>query len=336
MEDTVVYRLKDRNKLGSWTIKDGVAERNGLQERIHYRPGAKSIYDSDNEKNPIKPVWVTFTHNNDPNDPACELTVPKANGLLIKFLETHWFYRKEYERFSKEDVYKLNEEKYSKIEKALGLINEADFHKHRAICMSILGMDYFNASDIKCAADMKEKAVRNPDAVIQAFEDENYESKYIVSLAFCRGFIKTNPTSTAVIWEDGGKIINVAPGESPVEKLAEYVRQNGKDSVLLLQTIGEKLETDMPENNIHASLYTQDDINERDREIAELRAQLAEKVNAEPKKQNPTADNPEGLHPTELLEVVTQKYKEKFNKNVPANKKNDVDWISNKLKEEFD
>lgn len=339
MENTVTYRLKNKRTIGSWTLKDGVAENNGFQERIHYRPGAKSIFDSENEKSPIKPAWVTFKYNNNPNDPACELIVPKSDRLLIKFLEAHRFYGKEYVRYSKEDTFKETEKKYSLVERALTLIREPDVDKLRAIAMTIYGMRFIDADKTECNAQLKEAAVKEPFKVIQAFDDENFESKNIVALAFSRRVIKMNANHTAIIWSNSDqKIINVAPGDSPIEKLAAFVRQSTQESVLLMRKIEEGLKEDMPENFIHDGLFTLEDVKERDAEIAELKkalaekeALLAQKIDEESKKL--VEELPEDIHPVDSLPLLTEKYVEKFGKEVPVSMKNNTDWIKKKLKE---
>ena len=318
MTNTVTYRLIDKKYLGSWSFKDGAAMRNGNLESTHYRPGTTSIFDIDNKDTNVAPQWVTFTHNESEDDPACEIIVPKANQLLINFLESHAFYNTVYKKHDPEEVYRLKEENYDQIQKALELITDSDQMKTKATAISLFGLNYFNATTTKCAADLKEQAIKNPSMIINQFNDERHESKFIVSLAYCNGIIRTNETATAIVWSDGGgKIISVAPGENPIDKLSNFIFTESKEAKTLLQEIGARMD------NKEIVIKDNHDPEKEalKRELAELKAQLIIK------------QEEEGAVDEELKRV-TEAFVQKFNKTVPVNKKNDLEWIKLKLQEE--
>lgn len=344
----IKYRLIKNKTATSWSIKTGAAKRNGKLESIHYRPGATSIFDSDNRDNPIKPEWVTFKSNGDANDPACELVVPKSNELLIEFLESLYYYGKVYERYDPDKEYAKKGEKFNDIQKALALVSDSDQVKTKAMALSIFGFQYFTATHFKCEHDLKAEAVENPQLIINAFQEEDYESRFIASLAFCHGIIKTNDTHTAVVWEDGGPIITVSPGENPITKLTEYISSGNKGAENIIQEIGVRVEK---KNEFKET--SSKEIEDRNKFLEQKVKQLEEllldnqknsgnttlideeKKSTEPKEENPTTspDNntsEKDEEPVSELELVREEYVKVIGK-IPPNMRNNIEWMKARI-----
>jgi hypothetical protein len=336
MGNSITYRLIDNTKAASWSIKDGMKNRNGKLESIHYRPGATSIFDSDNKENPVQPAWVSFKYNENALDPACELVVDKSDTLLIEFVESLWYFKKVYDRYDPERVNELNAEKFDQIEEALKLVSESDETKIKAMALVILGFGYFTASPAKCKADLKSKAIQDSQTVIAEFNKEDYQSRYIASLAYCQGVIKSSETNTAVIWSDGnGQILSVAPGESPIEKLAKFIQDGSKESQTLLQEIGNRMDSleakkaPVIDNEAVAQILKENE--EMRKKLAQLEAQKATNSTVESKQEatSQTEVDPEA----EMLKAARAEYVELFKKNVPPNMQKNLEWITSKIEE---
>lgn len=327
---SVTFRLITGKKDGTYTLKRGMGLKEGVMRNISYRPGAKSIYDEDNEKNAVKPEAVVFRYNDILNDPAVQIIVPATNKTLLDFLRTHELYGRHYIEYDADKEAAKDLTLYDDKERAFELVRESDDIKSQAKAMVLFGISVFNESINVIKKKLKETADKNPRAVIKAFEAEDYTGKYLAGLAFCSGIIKTNLTHTAVIWNDAsqGVIIPVAKGENGIDKLGELLSMKTDQSETLLQEFQARLDKAGAKEANGMTLTEgvvaekQKALDEKDAEIEALKKQLAEakKATAEPV-------NYSGLS----LEEATELYKEQKGKDVPPAQTKNREWIISKL-----
>lgn len=368
MGKTVIFRLIDKTS-HSWSIKDGTAMKDGTLKNTHYRPGVTSIFDEDNEKSAVQPQWVTLSYNNNPSDPACEIVVPEENKLLITFLKSLYHFGKVYKIHDAKGNAELKAANFDKISEALTLVDESDDLKRKAMAVAILGFDYFDKDPSFIKADLKEKAVKEATKIIEAFNAPDYQSKFLVSLAYVNGIVKNNDTNTAVVWANGeGLIISVAVGDNPINKMTELLGSGSAQAETLLQELGvrvnksDKGETKNNDVDNGKELAAKDlELSEKDKQIEELKKQLAAKN--EPKQETPAAnvtagsDNPGGSATEEVtddkktieekvegnqnakveaptLEELQEEYLSlSGSKMLPPNQKNDAVWLLKKINE---
>lgn len=314
---STTFRLINGKTRGTFSVRGGVAKKDGILKTINYYPGSESIFDEDNRKNGIKPRTVVFKCNNNKADLAVEIAVKDGEKNLIDYLKARKDFGVIYDIHDVKAASRKNVERYNLIQKALQLVDESDETKVKAMAAAILGFEYVNYSTLFAAEGLKAKAMEKPNVVIAEFESPDYESKYIASLSFVKNILKPNATHTAVIWADTeGKIVNVAPGEDPLSKLIEFIRNGGKQAEALLQEIGSRIE--LPE---------QREVSPKDIEIGQLKAEIERLKSA-------IKDSPAKVDENEELSTAKNMYEEKFGTKVPNNKKNDLDWIKEKLSEE--
>lgn len=352
MKNTVTFRLINGKKQGSYSLKGGMAkDHEGVMKNINYYPGSGSIFDEDNRDTAISPEIVTFKCNNNVSDLAVELIVDKSNKTLIDYLKARKEFGRIYDVYDKEGVSLKKVESYDLIQRALELVSESDDFKAEAVGLAILGFEHYGRPVIMIKAELKEMAIQRPESIISAFEDEAYESRFIASLAFSKKIIKSDITRSSVQWADTeSKIINVAPGENPIEKLSQFIRLGSSESNTLLQEIGRRLKLDQGNRDLmplSGSDKKEDPEKEAMRKrIEALEAQLSQaesKSNeAEPEEKEEFLDLDLGLgeesdSEAESEEVkisdAQERYFVKFGKEVPNNMKNNLGWILSRLSE---
>lgn len=334
MKNTTTFRLKGRKKAGSYILSRGMAKDGGVLKAISYRPGASSIYDEDNLKSVARRKSVVFKYNERVHDPAVEITVPHSNGMLIKFLTSHQDFGKVYEVYDEDQVNQNKVDQFEKIEKALAYIGEGGDNEVKATAMTIFGLDYFVRSISKCTIALKDKAMKEPQDIIAAFEAPNFHNKYMVSLMFCSGVIKNNDSHTAIQWADtNGTILTIATGENGIDKLTEFISRGSDQGLVLLQEFQSRfdlLQKKKAAANIDVEAV-QEQLSEKDREIAELKRALAAKdkkeLPADEDKDMPPVNKYEGL----TLEEAKELYKEQKGEDVPTAKATKLTWIISQL-----
>lgn len=319
-----VYRLKKKTPL-SWTLKQKnvrIAKEGEGLKFINYYPGGSSIYTDDNKDR--EPATIEFEKNDLTG--FTEIQVDDANILLNNYLKAHPWYGKMYEVFSPEIAAQRKNEDFDKKEKALALLKESDDLKIQAKALAILGNKAYGWSPVRCMSELRDTAWSNPDVILEKFNDPQYHSLYIASLAMIKGIVKSNPGQTAVVWnnEDAGVIVHVATGEEPIKKLSALLAETTERSRVLLQEISQKVD----EKTKAVSIQKDD---EKDREIAELKRQLAEatkKYSGETVEKKEVSDKP---YEEMELEELQAAYEAKFEKNLSFKYANDRDWILGKL-----
>lgn len=338
----VIFRLNLQGKTPStWAIPQSnvmAPKDNKGNKFIDYYPGQDSCFveDIQAKNKDLRPSKVPLFEYN-VSSKQTELMVDEQNVALINYLKTHPWFGVKYSIFSKDGQAQKDLSEFENVEKALELIKESDELKVKAISMAIFGLSSFNKSYTQCAAELKAKAIRDPQVIIVAMEAPNYETKYVAGLAFVSGIIKLNPTHTAIIWDDNdGVILHVAQGENGLDKLTNFLTNESKEAQVLLQEFNTRLER--KERMVARSEDADKIISEKDAEIAELKRKLAESTKIEAPittgkvvKELEEEDVPEDVKST--LEQLQEDYKLKFKSEVPIRYKNDEVWIAKKLAE---
>lgn len=282
---------------------------NGLKtlKKVHYIKGVDSIWVED-YKGDQKPDKIEFEDG--------FLDVEKYNRPLIELLKRHKWYNREYEVLD-EDAIALRElEEMELQEQALERINISNEDELMANALILIGEEVIHMSLAKVKLELKKKARQEPTALLQEMNSNNYKVKYAGALGVQKGVILINESRTSVTWPDGKVIINVAVGQSPINKLGAFLSENNEAAKNTLQAIGEgskRAYIKRPEASV------EDAVNEA----------------LEVKKENFKVSSGDKIDEPEIsLEEAREMYKEMFKGNdVPNNKKNDLDWILSKLNE---
>lgn len=352
MGKQIEFRLTEKRTPASWTLSGGYAVKPGFGSKlINYFPGSDSIYVED-QKSDVKAKEVEFFYNDILSDPATSIMVDENNTSLLNYLKAHAFFGHHY-YIHNEDLLAENKlADYDKIEKAFSLIKETDDFKVKAIALVVFKIDAHGWSPTKAKAELKEKATKNPDMIINAIEADGYEARYLAALAFYSGIVKDNNTSTAVVWNDENQseILKLAVGENGIQKLGEKLSVSNEESNLILQQIGTKLnalnsapaaENFKVKNAEVVSGKTAEQIAAEAVEAykaslpkakteAEIRAEILAELDGNAPDTAPvdtTAKDTVTFDSTDLVQVQA-KYKELFGKDAPINKKNNLDWLN--------
>lgn len=337
----VIFRLNLQGKTPStWSLPQSnvMAPKDEKGNKfIAYYPGEDSCFVEDivAKNKDLRPADVPLFEYN-VSSKQTELAVDEKNIALIRYLKTHPWFGVKYSIFSKDGQAKKDLTEFENVEKALELIKESDELKVQAISMAIFGLSSFNKSYTQCAAELKAKAIREPLVIIQAMEATNYETKYVSGLAFVSNIIKLNPTHTAIVWADSseGVILHVAQGENGLDKLTNFLTNETKEAQVLLQEFNTRLER--KERMAVRSEDSDKLLSEKDREIAELKRQLAEsnKPTAPIVTEKVAEDLEEKAEKEKsTLEQLQEDYENKFGKEAPIAYKNNEVWLAKKLAE---
>lgn len=334
----VIFRLNLPGKTPStWAIPQSnvmAPKDNKGNKFIDYYPGQDSCFveDIQAKNKDLRPSKVPLFEYN-VSSKQTELMVDEQNVALINYLKTHPWFGVKYSIFSKDGQAQKDLSEFENVEKALELIKESDELKVKAISMAIFGLSSFNKSYTQCAAELKAKAIRDPQVIIVAMEAPNYETKYVAGLAFVSGIIKLNPTHTAIIWDDNdGVILHVAQGENGLDKLTNFLTNETKEAQVLLQEFNTRLER--KERMVTRSEDSDKLLSEKDAEIAELKRKLAESTKTTaPIVTEKVVEEEEANVGKSTLQQLQEDYKLKFMSEVPIRYKNDEVWIAKKLAE---
>lgn len=311
-----IYRLKGITAINyqlplKQTFVKKVVEKNGEKKdmgyrRIAYIPGSDSVFLED-KKGDLKPETLWFEHG--------DIKARKDDVLLNTLMTVHPWYGKRYVLWSPELEDEQNLEELRFKAKARQLIDDADEGKMKAIALAIFGEEAMHWTEEKCELALRNEADVRPKELQDAMSDRDYESKFLSGLAYVHGIVSDNPGRTAVIWKDSkGVILKLAKGEKGVVELGRYLSNRTDESELVLQSIGERLDT------MEAFVKPEDikiAMSEKDKKIAELEAKLAEKDGQE----DPVLIN------------ARKAYSEATGKEVPMNMKNNLEWLTAKAEE---
>lgn len=290
-----------------------IIEQNGKkvskgQKRIVYVKGSDSIFLED-KIGDMKPQQVWFRFG--------DLKVEKSDHILNKILKKHSWYKKRYVLWTAEAEDKAKLERLRFKGEARKLIEDSDPEKIKAIALAVFGHHAITWTDEKCELKLREEADTKPEHLKKVMNEGDYEARLLAGHAFVQDIVKENSGKTAVVWsETDGVILKLAKGEKGVTELGRFLSNRTEDSELVLQSIGDRLDqiatnTEDPK--------AEEIISAKDQEIAELKAKLAQKSG----KKDDDVD-------ADLLEA-RKKYEAKFERKVPPNMKNNLEWLNNRL-----
>ena len=274
-------------------------EANAPLKKIQYIPGHDSIFKEDH-KGDEDPVQIFFEEG--------LLNVDLKNTALITLLKRHPWYNLHYELVDDEASAVKELDKFDLIEKALDKVNIAQEDELKANAIVLIGSHVIDYTEKRLRASLKKMAFDTPEKLIETMNKGNYSNRLAAALAVLREVVFINPTRTAIIWPDGKPIINIASGQDPITEFGTFLSQNTEEIKVTLQTIGQHIKakrtpkTDVDVDNIIPPT-------------------------------NPPTDPPQG--DSEIIEA-REAYKTKFQKEVPINMKNNLEWINSQLKKELE
>lgn len=269
-------------------------------KRIHYIPGVDSVWKED-YKGDEKPKKIVFEEG--------FLDVHKSNKPLLFILRNHKWFNQIYEIVDEDTIAEKELDRMDLIEKALTRVNIANEDELIANALILVGESVVGLTPTRIKAALKKKAFDEPEELINEMNTNDYKAKFAGALAIQREVIFINPTRTAVTWPDGKVIVNVAAGQSPVEKLGAFLSENNEQAKITLQEIGIR----------STRAYTKS-----------VEADLGGAVEEALAVSQGSSKDVDG---SEIgLEEARSMYKELNDGNeVPNNKKNDLEWILSKL-----
>jgi hypothetical protein len=357
MSKPIIFRLTEKRTPASWAISGGFAVKEGKGRKlINYYPGSDSYFVED-QTSDIPPQEVLFTYNDILSDPATEISVNPDNLALLGYLKAHPFFNLHYYIHSEEQLSEDKLATYDKVEKAFSLIKDTDGLEVQAMALAVFKLEAYGWPAVKCLAELKEKATKQPDVIINAIEADNYESKYLAALAFYSGIVSENTTHTAVVWADDNQnvILRLAVGENGIQKLGDKLSVSDEESNLLLQQIGTRLDKSKSASNINVVApevvpgKTEEQIRaeviaelegkkEPVKSEADIRAEIMAEIAASDALKEPVvpavAETKADVKfdDTDLIQVQSM-YKTVTGEDAPPRFKNDLKWLNAKIVE---
>lgn len=309
----VQYRLTGNKRPPNWQLplKNMMHERfeegksRGLKF-IEYVKGHDSIFKEDHTGDE-KPSMVWFTDG--------LLNVPVNDLALLKIMEIHKMKDRVFEKVDEDKQAKTNLELIEKKQKALEMVDIADEDKMYAIATILVGPHVTSFTPAMVEHNLKSMALEQPEKIMEEMDNPNYNAKVLGALAVRRGVIVINPQQTLISWKNGKAISPVAAGQDPIVKLSDFL--SGKDE-LTRNTI-QAIQEEIKRSYNFKKDYTAEE------ELAELLGDNAPEAVTLPETDGDPAE--------EELEEARATYKETFGKEVSNNKKNDLEWIKEKIAE---
>lgn len=279
-------------------------------KRIVYIKGSDSIFLED-QKGDLKPQQAWFRFG--------DLRVDKNDHVLNEILQKHEWFNKKYVLWSEAQQTKEELAELRFKGEARKLIDDSDPDKIKAIALAVFGYGAIAWDDEKSELELRKYADEKPKKLKEVMDEKDYEAKLLAGHAFVQDIVKENDVKTAVVWsETDGVILKLAKGEKGITELGRYLATRTDESEMVLQSIGERLEKIATNTKPKGS---DELLSEKDREIAELKAKLAQQTG---EKDDDVDDDIKEAH---------AKYEAKFEKQVPVNMKNNLEWINSKLEE---
>ena len=320
-KQTYKFRLVGGKTPKSWQLplKGLMLEKktNGVSrglKKVAYVRGSESIFVEDQigDQEPEN-IWFEDGY----------LEVDANDISKVDILFKHKWYGKKYERVDANATAEKKLNKYQLIETALKLINVSDEDEQRANAIVLIGAHVLEQSPAIVLSKLKEKAFNEPQLVIDEMSSYDYKAKYVAALAILKGVIEINPSRTAVTWQDGKTIVTVPAGQDPLIKIGTFLSGKDESATITLQEIGER--TTRAYNR-----KTTPDVKQAVEQVAKTPkpTTVVSKSNTE----KDFADDSTKLEDMGLEEAAAE-FKEIFDKEVPVNKKNNVEWIKAKIKE---
>lgn len=299
----ISYQLPIKGMMLKRPHKNGEPNATGSLKKIHYISGVDSIFQEDYEGDE-KPQKIYFEDG--------FLDVHRDNKPLLTILKLHPWNNVQYEMVDEDATAEKELTNYELIEKAIAKVNISNEEELKANGLILLGSSVIEMSETRVRAALKKRAFETPKELLEEMSTSNYKAKYAGALAVLRGTLMINPTRTAVTWPNGQIVVSVAAGVDPIEKLGSFLSGNDDAAMITLQEIGERSKRAY---NVKTTIDLSEEINDV---ISQKKASNGLSLDS---------DDEVGL------EEATTMFKERFDKDVPNNKKNDLKWIMSKLEE---
>lgn len=263
----------------------------GFLEKIYYIPGATTIWHSELEKQGdilknYKKKSIYFVEGT--------LSVQPDDLILIEYLKSHPDFGVKFSLVDKNASAQKDIDKADLITKAVMSLqgNTLDI---KTVGLLVFGESVLTLEDKEIEAMVKQSAISNPQAIVDAYSDKGeWKYKKVVALALSKGIIRINATKTAVLWTDTDEpILVLAVGQKPIDETAVFLSQNNNETTL--QALSLKIDN---------------------KEVLKVAAPTVGKDDTE-------------------IEKLRKDYESKFGEIPPNNKKNDVEWLTKKLLEEI-
>ena len=313
-KETLNFQLTQGKRPAAWQlpIKNIMLEKTEGKKslgkrKVEYIPGDPSIFKEDH-KGDDEPAQVWFEDG--------ILQVDSTDTALVEILKRHPWKNTHFELVDHDLSAKKDIDKMELRIKAYEQVSSKDPNEMKARGYVLLGAHVIDLTDNQVEAQLKQLAMEDPERVISEMKSPDYTPKTVGALAVLRGVLEINPTNTAVSWKGGKNIISVAAGQDPIQKLGDFLAEKNESAKLTLQEIGIRIKRSYE----HQTDYTAED---------ELKQVLGNEAPDEP--ELPVQDNKSDVE-SELKEA-REEYEDAYEKRVPPNKKNDLEWIKNKVAE---
>lgn len=311
---TLNYQLTGGKRPASWQlpIKNLMLEKyeNGKslgKRKIEFIPGNPSIFKEDH-KGDEQPAQVWFEDG--------VLQVDSTETALVEILKRHKWNGVHFELVDHDLSAKKDLDQMELRVKAYEQVSSKDPNEMRARGYVLIGAHVIDLTDNQVNAQLKQLAMDEPERVLSEMKNPSYIAKTVGALAVLRDVLEINPTNTAVSWKGGKNIVTVAVGEDPIKKLGEFLSEKNEEAKITLQEIGVR---------IKRSYEFKEDYTAEN----ELKDVLGDDMPDKP--DLPLKENKDKV--VDELQEARDDYEDVYEKKVPHNKKNDLDWIKNKVEE---
>ncbi len=222
-----------------------------------------------------------------------ELYVPKDDYILNQLLQNCPKFNVDFELYNADSKATAELAEYEMKEEALEALSDMNDYQAQGTAFAVFGYSAFTWTPTRAKAELKKKAFDAPKVILEKMKEKDYESKLIAGQAYHKGIIESDKTETNVIWTDSGEIIT-----------------NISTGQLGVEKLAEFL-------------------SQKSEESLSVLQRIGAILNAGKAKAKEAFEEIEN----DVLAQAKKDYKEKFDKEVPVNKSNDVAWITAKLAE---
>ena len=282
-------------------ISNMMLPRKNSLKKVEYIPGHDSIFAEDHEGDE-KPEQIWMKDG--------ILDVHPMNNALLTIMKRHPWNGRIFEIDDPDQKAEQDLQRYELVERALSKVNIAADDEAKAVALTIIGSGMLSQTNSVIRASLKKKAMDDPKELLDKMKSPDYRTQFVANLAIMRGAVVVNDTNTKVTWPNGNVIVTVPTGINPAERLGEFLGQNTEEAMVTLQEIDEKIKRS----------YVKNEPVTAEEEVKSIIEEKSVNLDA--------VDEPEID-----IEEARSLYKFNLKKDVPANKKNDLDWILSKIDE---
>jgi hypothetical protein len=238
----LVFYLLNELSPETWTLaQKNILVKNpetGFLENIYYIPGTQTIWHNELQKQGdilknYKKKSIYFVEGT--------LSVQPDDLILIEYLKAHPDFKVKFSLVDKNADAQKSIDKADLITKAV-LSLQGNALDIKTVGLLVFGEGVLLQDDKEIEALVKQNAISNPQAIVDAYSDQGeWKYKKVVALALSKGIIKINPTKTAILWaETGEPILTLAVGQKPIDETGLFLSQSKNETTL--QSLSLKLE----------------------------------------------------------------------------------------------